>query len=338
MAPMIETIQNTLTEIAQPFADRNLQYCRIEVAQAASDRYELSGAVLDDDTLSTTMRGLATRIPGVVFDASAVRVLRGATPQMLTVTTNLTSLHVAPSFLAEMSSQLLIGTELEVLMQEDAWVFTRQDDGYLGWTYRPYLGSEPKTTATHFVSAPLSLLRLAANSDATLASRVLGGTAVRVATYDDGWAQLILAGGQSGWIPAGDLRSLDALPATEPARREQIVQDAFRFVGVPYLWGGSSAFGIDCSAFVRLLHRLSGVMLPRDSYVQFDAGRSIEPPGQPGDLLFFGNGLRVTHVALSLGGWRIIHSSRARNGVYEDDVQTVPHLIESFMGARTFLV
>ena len=257
---------------------------------------------------------------------------------MLTVTTNLTSLHVAPSFLAEMSSQLLIGTELEVLMQEDAWVFTRQDDGYLGWTYRPYLGSEPKTTATHFVSAPLSLLRLAANSDATLASRVLGGTAVRVATYDDGWAQLILAGGQSGWIPAGDLRSLDALPATEPARREQIVQDSFRFVGVPYLWGGGSAFGIDCSAFVRLLHRLSGVMLPRDSYVQFDAGRSIEPPGQPGDLLFFGNGLRVTHVALSLGGWRIIHSSRARNGVYEDDVQTVPHLIESFMGARTFLV
>ena len=335
---MIETVQNTLTEIAQPFSDRNLQYCRLEVVQAASDRYVLSGAVLDDDTLSAIVRGLATHIPGEVFDASAVRVLRSATPQMLTVKTNLTSLHIAPSFLAEMSSQLLIGTELEVLMQEDAWVFTRQDDGYLGWTYRPYLGPEPQAEATHFVSAPLSLLLSAANSNAPLASRVLGGTAVRVAAYEDGWAQLILAGGQSGWILASDLRSLDALPATEPARREQIVQDSFRFVGVPYLWGGGSAFGIDCSAFVRLLHRLSGVTLPRDSYMQFDAGQPIEPPGQPGDLLFFGNGLRVTHVALSLGEWRIIHSSRARNGVYEDDVQAVPHLIESFMGAKTFLV
>ena len=335
---MIENIENTLADVVQPFGDRNLQYCRLEVAQAASDRCELSGTVLDDETLSTVVRGLATRIPGVRFDASAIHVLRSATPQMLTVSTNLTSLHIAPSFLAEMSSQLLIGTELEVLMQEDAWVFTRQDDGYLGWTYRPYLGPEPQAEATHFVSAPLSLLLSAANSNAPLASRVLGGTAVRVAAYEDGWAQLILAGGQSGWILASDLRSLDALPATEPARREQIVQDSFRFVGVPYLWGGGSAFGIDCSAFVRLLHRLSGVTLPRDSYMQFDAGQPIEPPGQPGDLLFFGNGLRVTHVALSLGEWRIIHSSRARNGVYEDDVQAVPHLIESFMGAKTFLV
>jgi len=335
---MIETIENTLADIVQPFGDRNLQYCRLEVTQAASDRCELSGTVLDKDTLSTVVRGLATRIPGVVFDASDVHLLRNATPQMVTVNTNLTSLHVAPSFLAELSSQMLIGTELEVLMQEDAWVFTRQDDGYLGWTYRPYLGSEPAPVATHYVSAPWSLLRSAANANAPLASRVLGGTAVRVASSDDRWAQLILAGGQSGWIPAGDLRSLDALPATASLQREQIVQDAFRLVGVPYLWGGGSAFGIDCSAFVRLLHRLSGVTLPRDSYMQFDAGQPIEPPGQPGDLLFFGNGLRVTHVALSLGGWRIIHSSRARNGVYEDDVQAVPHLIKSFMGARTFLV
>ena len=102
---MTATIENTLADIVQPFGDRNLQYCRLEVAQAASDRCELSGAVLDDDTLSTVMRGLATRIPGVVFDASAVHVLRNATPQMLTVNTNLTSLHVAPSFLAELSSQ-----------------------------------------------------------------------------------------------------------------------------------------------------------------------------------------------------------------------------------------
>jgi cell wall-associated NlpC family hydrolase len=138
-----------------------------------------------------------------------------------------------------------------------------------------------------------------------------------------------------------ELRWLTALPAGESAQRVQIVADAMRFVGVPYRWGGCTAFGIDCSGFARLLHDLSGLSLPRDADMQFGAGRPVEPPYQPGDLLFFGEPRRaespwITHVAVSLGGWRIIHSSRARNGVYEDDVQTVAHLRESFVAARTF--
>jgi SH3-like domain-containing protein len=334
---MRETIQRTLAEIAAAFGDRNLQVCTLEAKQPAPDRCDLSGAVLDDDTLAAAMRALATRVPEVVFDATAVRILRTATPTVLTVQTNLTSLHLAPSFLAEMSSQLLNRTAVEVLMEEDAWAFTRQEDGYLGWTYRPYLTADIPGAATHLVSAAFSLMHESASHDAPLAGRVLGGTAVSIAALDRGWARLVLAGGQGGWIPAGDLRSLDALPSTSSSRREQIMQDAFRFVGVPYLWGGASAFGIDCSAFVRLLHRLAGVTLPRDSYMQFEAGQAIEPPGEPGDLLFFGNGSRVTHVALSLGGWRIIHSSRANNGVYEDAMPAVPRLVDSFMGARTFL-
>jgi cell wall-associated NlpC family hydrolase len=82
--------------------------------------------------------------------------------------------------------------------------------------------------------------------------------------------------------------------------------------------------------------------------MQYDAGQPVEPPFQPGDLLFFGGdggglpasrsaGRSITHVGISLGGWRIVHSSRARNGVYEDDVQAVEGLRERFVGARTFL-
>ena len=88
------------------------------------------------------------------------------------------------------------------------------------------------------------------------------------------------------------------------------------------------------------MHRLAGVTLPRDADMQFDAGRPVEAPCEPGDLLFFGElGERrsITHVGISTGGWRIIHSSRSRNGVYEDDVQAVEHLRESFVGARSFV-
>jgi cell wall-associated NlpC family hydrolase len=92
---------------------------------------------------------------------------------------------------------------------------------------------------------------------------------------------------------------------------------------------------------VQLLYKLTGVSLPRDADMQFDAGDPVEPPFQPGDLLYFGgqNGNRsITHVGMSLGGWRIIHSSGPRNGVYEDDVQAVSSLRDSFVGARTFVI
>ena len=143
----------------------------------------------------------------------------------------------------------------------------------------------------------------------------------------------------TGWVPAADLRALAELPQDEAGRRAQIVADAARFTGVPYLWGGCTAFGIDCSGFAQLLHRLAGVIIPRDADMQFEAGRPVDEPFQPGDLLFFGegDGRKITHVGVSLGGWRILHSSRSRNGVQEDDVQAVEHLRESFVGARSFV-
>ena len=88
------------------------------------------------------------------------------------------------------------------------------------------------------------------------------------------------------------------------------------------------------------LHRLIGMRIPRDADLQYNAGRKVEAPYQPGDLLFFSeedNKRGISHVGISLGGWRMIHSSRARNGVYIDDVQDTPHLKESFIGACSFL-
>jgi cell wall-associated NlpC family hydrolase len=86
---------------------------------------------------------------------------------------------------------------------------------------------------------------------------------------------------------------------------------------------------------------LVGVSLPRDADMQFNAGRPVEPPFQPGDLLFFGRDghhRAISHVGMSLGRWRIIHSSRTRNGVYVDDVQAAEWLRGIFVGARSFLI
>ena len=111
-------------------------------------------------------------------------------------------------------------------------------------------------------------------------------------------------------------------------------------IGVPYVWGGISGNGIDCSGLARLLHKWIGLDLPRDADMQYRMAKPIEPPFEVGDLVFFrepGKKRQVTHMGVSLGGWRMIHSSQGRNGVYVDEVQERATLKQNFVSAGSFL-
>ncbi len=357
---MLEQIRAALADVGRRYGDARVHFCRLEAAALDWGRCALSGAVLDEATLVGVTAALAARFPAIIFDTAAVHVLRSGDLQRLTVATNVTGLYLQPSFLAEMVGQLLNGGTVDLLQQQDRWAFVSVpgqasgEAGYLGWAYRPYLTDAVTHAPTHIVCEPVSLLRAAPEDVAPLLTRVLGGTAVaigeetkRQGDKGDGlrdvtvspYHRVTLAGGLSGWVPATHLRPLDTLPRDAAAQRSQICTDAARFIGVPYLWGGGTAFGIDCSGFAQMLHRLIGATIPRDADMQFDAGKPVGTPYQPGDLLFFSEGDRrkITHVGVSLGGWRMIHSSRSRNGVYEDDVQAVTHLREGFVGVKTFL-
>jgi cell wall-associated NlpC family hydrolase len=101
-----------------------------------------------------------------------------------------------------------------------------------------------------------------------------------------------------------------------------------------------SGNGIVCSGFARRLHRWIGLEIPRDADMQLAAGRPVEPPLVTGDLLFFGEGdsqPRITHVGLSLGGWKMVHSSRGNNGVYVDDLQDKKALMDIYISAGSYL-
>jgi gamma-D-glutamyl-L-lysine dipeptidyl-peptidase len=345
----LDNIQAAINEIGAPYAERREHIFEV-TAYLEGEQVVLAGKVLEVDQVDALAAGLKERFPGLAVEHDALEVVRAGVPEVLSVASNLTSMHAEPSFLAEMVTQLVNGMEVEVLTTKDRWVYARRwcdpanaldaKDHYIGWTYRPYLDEQPAINPTHLVVEPVGLLRTEARSSAGLVTRVLGGTAAAVSEQREGWACLTLVGGTRGWLPDENLRALADFPLGEAEWRNQLVEDALRMIGVPYLWGGSSANGIDCSGFGQLLHRWIGISLPRDADMQYAAGQPVEAPFRPGDLIFFGERgekRRITHVGISLGGWQMIHSSRSRNGVQIDDVQTVPGLRDSFLCAATYI-
>jgi len=326
-------MQNILADFAKSIDSRTSLF-DVKIDSEMNGTLVLSGRVLDKSQLDDLPR----LFPNHHLDTASILILNAETHERVHVATNLTGLYDKPTFGMTLSSELTYGTELEVLDEQGKWVFTRQHDGYLGWAYRPYLGEGLAPALTHLVLAPVIELRAEPAEDSAILTRMMSGTGVVMEENHNGWS--LVSANKSGWLPTSSLRKLTDIPADIEEKRKMIVEDSAGMIGIPYLWGGVSGNGIDCSGFARLLHRWVGIDIPRDADMQHAAANLVEPPYEIGDLFFFANSdsnRKISHMGVSLGGWKMIHSSRTNNGVYIDDIQKAKFLKDSFVSARSFL-
>ncbi len=208
-------------------------------------------------------------------------------------------LRAKPDDRAERVSQLLLFSQCELLDKAPGWQKVRGPDGYEGWLKESLVSKDELPEPQWKVWSPVATVREVGTN------RVLGRMALdtRFFGYEQGevvhvpWAK-----GRVGWVAKDALK-----PASWTGTRQDLLSLAEELLGVPYLWGGTSPFGFDCSGYVqRLFHVVFNMWLPRDSCDQKKCGTRV-PRLQylaPGDLLFFPG-----HVGLWLGDGYMIHAS-----------------------------
>jgi len=218
--------------------------------------------------------------------------------------------------------QLLCGTDVLVIDRESGWAFVEaQADGYCGWITSASL-TDTRPPLTHCVAAPATHIYPVPDFKRREIASLSLGARLSVTGTEGAFARLA----EGGFVP---LQHLADQPDTDPAAVAQ------RLLGTPYLWGGNSRAGIDCSGLVQAALSACAIPCPGDSDQQFAAvGRSLDPdePLKRGDLLFWRG-----HVAMTLSPQTMIHANAHAMAVTEEPIAPARARIEAaepFLGAR----
>jgi hypothetical protein len=171
---------------------------------------------------------------------------------------------------------------------------------------------------------------------------VIGTRLCRVAESTR-WIRVRLPDGRQGWLARHATTRGLHLIHPEGGTGRDVIRLARHFLGIPYLWGGSTPKGFDCSGFIQTVFGLNGYPLPRDAYQQYRCGRKVASGDDlaPADLLFFQppGARRITHVAIHLAEERFIHCSDLVkiNSLNPSDSDHDVSLERNFAGARRLL-
>lgn len=201
---------------------------------------------------------------------------------------------------AEIITQLLFGDHYEVLEEDEKWIRIRNHfDQYEGWICRKQLF---EITGKEYDEMSLNHFPMCGS---------LTGQIIHNEENHDITKGAVLPFFHQGDVKIRSERAKFIGEINQPGA-DHLMEYAMSYLNTPYLWGGRSPFGIDCSGFAQITYKLSGYQLPRDAYQQAEHGFDVPfvEMSEPGDLAFFDNAEgRINHVGIVTEPGKIIHAS-----------------------------
>jgi gamma-D-glutamyl-L-lysine dipeptidyl-peptidase len=289
------------------------------VAKGEVDQQQVKSRVLEE----------LSRVTGLeVLDS--IRVLpdtRLSTRPYGIIAVSVGNMRARPRHSAEMVTQVLMGMVVKLMKKEGGWYFVQSYDRYLGWIEGESMEivsaedlEQWRSSKRLITTATVGFVSEAPHPGALPVSDIVVGCIVKELGTSGRWLRVGLPDGRTGFVEASMVQEFNAWKHQRKLTPERIEKSALAFMGVPYLWGGTSAKGFDCSGFTKTVYRMNGLELNRDANQQALQGDDVVGSKEwanlrKGDLLFFGKEAsdslaeRIVHVGIYLGRGEYIHCS-----------------------------
>lgn len=238
---------------------------------------------------------------------------------------------------AESATQVMMGTPLQVLEKKGGWTRAITPEGYISWVSS---GSITYMTKEEFdayqaakkviVTTKYATMYEAPNANSQMVSDVVWGNILLDKGIQGAWQKVAISDGREGYLPKADVMDFNKWLDSRNPTADNIIATAKQFIGVPYMWGGTSIKAVDCSGFCKSTYFLNGIVLARDASQQCHTGDNVDISKyvndgeytkealanlKKGDLIFFGSKAtpekkeRITHVGMYIGDGIFIHSA-----------------------------
>lgn len=328
-------IAHIVEELKNQYApDKRIALFELQPLDNAATRYELT--TTEAGALNALRQRLADHgIPeakimiNLLPDSSMAENIEGV------VNLSVANLRVTPSNQAELASQVLLGTTVTLLQRQNGYYRVRTPEQYIAWVSTSSITPMTRSEADRWKSAKKVIFTADFGHSYTEAdigslrvSDLVMGDLLMTLGHSNGFHHVQYPDGRRAYIDSALVSSFDEWLETRNVTAENILKVAKSMLGIPYLWGGTSVKGVDCSGFTKTAYLMNGVIIPRDASQQVLTGEHIDILSadtldiqkalrnlRPADLLFFASGsgqapnARITHVALYLGNGEFIHSA-----------------------------
>ncbi len=236
------------------------------------------------------------------------------------VNLSVANMRSRPSHAAEMVSQAILGTPVKVLKRDDDWALIQTPDHYIAWTNSSSLSFYNEDEIMEWRQSSrivyLGYTDVIRDDSGAVVADIITGSILQREGGAPGFVKVRLPRGEMGYVDKSDVADFREWKQQVTPSAKDLIEDGKSLMSIPYLWGGTSVKGLDCSGFVKTIYFQNGVILARDASLQMRYGQEVNIEKgyeslRPGDLLFFGTlePHRVTHVGMYKGDSEYIHEA-----------------------------